>query len=315
MSPTIRDGAEARGAKPAVVIDGQNTTFDHQLEEKSAVPENAALEKMLAMLGDLSERMCRMESSQSRQVGRHRIGTFDSPLSGREGMDLRALEHTPSLKRSPNVSPVTYFGARRPVFAGNMVGPPAQGHDNHGGIPAPMPEVANMPAGMFPGMGGQAPMFYPQNQVHMGVPDGRQRNLALQPFDDEELAQFAQATEVDVRVKHFGREALNVVEPGKAASIVVTDTRRKEDHGSKKCYLCGATGHLKANCTKKTKTVDFVLTVQDVDDQTEAVSNWVLESGSGLHLVNDLSLLEDVTDCSHECFTAASDGKPLRITK
>ncbi|KAI9916681.1 hypothetical protein PsorP6_018241 [Peronosclerospora sorghi] len=124
----------------------------------------------------------------------------------------------------------------------------------------------------------------------------------------EELAQFAQATEVDVRVKHFGREALNVVEPGKAASIAVTDTRRKKDHGSKKCYLCGATGHLKANCTTKTKTVDFVLSVQDVDDHTESVSNWVLDSGSGRHLVNDLSLLEDVTDCSHECLTAASDG-------
>ena len=41
----------------------------------------------------------------------------------------------------------------------------------------------------------------------------------------------------------------------------------------------------------------------------------MLDSGSGSHLVNDLSLMEDVVDCNHECFTAASDGGPLRITK
>ena len=41
----------------------------------------------------------------------------------------------------------------------------------------------------------------------------------------------------------------------------------------------------------------------------------MLESGSGRHLVNDLSLLVDVVDCNHECFTAASDGGPPRITK
>ena len=31
-------------------------------------------------------------------------------------------------------------------------------------------------------------------------------------------------------------------------------------------------------------------------------------------MVNDLSLLEGAVDCKHECFTAAFDGVPLRIT-
>ena len=41
-------------------VDGQKKAIDHQLEEKSAVPAAAALDKMLVMLGDLSELMCRM---------------------------------------------------------------------------------------------------------------------------------------------------------------------------------------------------------------------------------------------------------------
>lgn len=51
MSPTDRVGGEAHGATRAVVADGQEVTNDHELEKKSAVPV-AALNKMLAMLGD-----------------------------------------------------------------------------------------------------------------------------------------------------------------------------------------------------------------------------------------------------------------------
>ena len=40
-----------RCATPTVVVDGQNTIIDQQMEEKSAVPASA-LDKMLAMLGD-----------------------------------------------------------------------------------------------------------------------------------------------------------------------------------------------------------------------------------------------------------------------
>ena len=85
------------------------------------------------------------------------------------------------------------------------------------------------------------------------------------------------------------------------------------------CCLCGGTGHLKTSCPKKTRrqqNADFVLTVRSMDEhKTHALTKWVLDSGSGRHLVNDLSLLEDVVDCNHECFTAASDGGTLKITK
>ena len=60
MSPTERVGGAARGATAAVVGDGQTKTVDHQLEEKSVVHAAAALDKMLVMLGDLSELICRM---------------------------------------------------------------------------------------------------------------------------------------------------------------------------------------------------------------------------------------------------------------
>lgn len=63
MRPTERVADPARGAERALADDGQVTTDVAMTEEKSAVPA-AALDKMLAMLGDLSKRLCRIESSQ-----------------------------------------------------------------------------------------------------------------------------------------------------------------------------------------------------------------------------------------------------------
>ena len=76
---------------------------------------------------------------------------------------------------------------------------------------------------------------------------------------------------------------------------------------------------MEASCPKKTRRkqdADFVLTVRSMDEhKTHSLNKGVLDSGSGRHLVNDLSLLEDVVDCNHECFTVASDGGTLKITK
>ena len=135
----------------------------------------------------------------------------------------------------------------------------------------------------------------------------------------EELEQFAQSTETDVRVKHFGRDVVNVVESTKDVKKVEPVNKRLGDQGQKRYYLCENMGHHKSSCprrSKKKQDAGFVLTVRDAnEDRTQDTTNWVLDSGSGRHLVNDLSLLEDVVDCNHECFTAASDGGPLRITK
>ncbi|CAI5703653.1 unnamed protein product [Peronospora effusa] len=44
-------------------------------------------------------------------------------------------------------------------------------------------------------------------------------------------------------------------------------------------------------------------------------NHWILDSGSSRHLVNDLSLLVNPSDCRNEFLTAATDGGVLRITK
>uniref|UniRef100_M4B3J8 Uncharacterized protein n=1 Tax=Hyaloperonospora arabidopsidis (strain Emoy2) TaxID=559515 RepID=M4B3J8_HYAAE len=60
-------GGEAYGATPAVVADGQEMTNDHELEEKSAVPM-MAFDKILPMLGDLSDSVCRMKPHSPHKV-------------------------------------------------------------------------------------------------------------------------------------------------------------------------------------------------------------------------------------------------------
>ena len=91
---------------------------------------------MLAMLSDLSERMCKMESAQLGQVGQQRSGTFDSILDGRGGMDLRAMEHIPPLNISPNVST---NGARRPAGgSGQRLGTAPGGPTKPGAVPGPV---------------------------------------------------------------------------------------------------------------------------------------------------------------------------------
>ena len=60
------DGA-GQEDKPAVAVDGHVMTGDNQLNEKSVVPATT-LNKILAMLGNLSDRMGTMESTQAEQV-------------------------------------------------------------------------------------------------------------------------------------------------------------------------------------------------------------------------------------------------------
>uniref|UniRef100_A0AAV1TB25 Uncharacterized protein n=1 Tax=Peronospora matthiolae TaxID=2874970 RepID=A0AAV1TB25_9STRA len=77
MSPIKRVGGAAEPAAHAVVVD------DHHLEEKSAAPAEA-IEKMLAMLGGLSERMNRMEVSQREQGDKNWQGSPESSIASRQ---------------------------------------------------------------------------------------------------------------------------------------------------------------------------------------------------------------------------------------
>ncbi|KAG3011343.1 hypothetical protein PC121_g15728 [Phytophthora cactorum] len=114
----------------------------------------------------------------------------------------------------------------------------------------------------------------------------------------EELAHFAQSTEIKLRGKKLGRDDVNDVHEGR------TDTR--------KCFKCGKPGRLKAACTSKktdwrdTGNADFVLTVDDSDTKDGV---WILDSGSSRHLVNNLALLEDPEDYESQC--VAADGGTL----
>ena len=69
----------------------------------------------------------------------------------------------------------------------------------------------------------------------------------------EELAQFTQSTETDVRVKHFGRDVVNVVESTKDVKKVEPVNKRLGDQGQKIYYLCGNTGHHKSSCPRRSK--------------------------------------------------------------
>ena len=177
-----------------MVVDGQVTTRDNQLEEKLAMPA-AALDKMFAMLGDLTDRMRRMESSQPVPGDHHyndssESSVFCSVLGSGGGMNLQALEHYPPPRRGPNVSPATHFGTRQPAIAeDHMVDTPARAGINYGMAQnnEPAHQAQADPAGVYPNVQTPGPMFYQHGQVPQDVLDGRQTKLALQPFDGKEL--------------------------------------------------------------------------------------------------------------------------------
>ena len=70
MSSTKSDEGAADHAAPVVVVDGQAMADNDHLEEKPAAPL-AAINILLVMPRDLSERMNRMEVSQREQSGRY----------------------------------------------------------------------------------------------------------------------------------------------------------------------------------------------------------------------------------------------------
>ena len=114
MSPSELDAREAAQAGPVVVTDCPNKAANSHFEEKLSAPVGS-MNKVLTMLGGLSERMNRVY--QKEQIVKGQKGSpkliFGSALGVGAGMSLQDLKRTPPPKKSPNVSPATYFGARR----------------------------------------------------------------------------------------------------------------------------------------------------------------------------------------------------------
>lgn len=82
-------------------------------------------------------------------------------------------------------------------------------------------------------------------------------------------------------------------------------------------YKCdGEVGHFRSRCPhsmKKTSSKNFTFAIRNGGGLQD--DHWILDSGSSRHLVNDLSLIVDPEDCHRKCFTAATDGGVLRVTK
>lgn len=96
----------------------------------------------------------------------------------------------------------------------------------------------------------------------------------------EELAQFEQSMEIEVRVKHFSKDVVNMVEPPKIPRKIVPVKKRSDDGDARRCYTCGEPGHIEISCPKKPKKSQDPDYVLGINDSIPSVScNWVLDSG------------------------------------
>ncbi|GMF45369.1 unnamed protein product [Phytophthora fragariaefolia] len=115
----------------------------------------------------------------------------------------------------------------------------------------------------------------------------------------EELAHFAQAWEIEAKKKNFGRELVGVInERG------IRETRR--------CNKCGKVGHLRAACPDKEEKMGPDLTLAVTEASIVPGKDWILDSGTSRHLVNDQSWLEEVVPHVDSC--TQPNGDPLSIT-
>ena len=147
----------------------------------------------------------------------------------------------------------------------------------------------------------------------------------------EDFAHFAQAIEMEARPgRFFGKEV--VAHMGES-------TPRRE---TRTCYGWGRMGHVTADCrsrrtsdknsSRRGKSGDNIvlaigegiskkgkrhakcnLTLAISNDRDEESDDWILDSESSRHLVNNASLLQGVRDCEHECHLA--DGETIKLSR
>lgn len=169
---------------------------------------------------------------------------------------------------------------------------------------------------------GGADNLVQDNIVHYADPSMRVSMLArlnLTRIDylrqAEELAHFAQSTEIELRGKHIGRDVVNTVHNERRDARKVRPDGRKDRQFVRKCYKCGKPGHIKAVCRESStdlRSTDEVYYTLAIGSSSVEEGYWILDSGSSRHLVNNMSVLEDPEDYVSEC--VAADGGRLRIT-
>ncbi|POM60765.1 LOW QUALITY PROTEIN: hypothetical protein PHPALM_30354, partial [Phytophthora palmivora] len=83
------------------------------------------------------------------------------------------------------------------------------------------------------------------------------------------------------------------------------------------CYACGEVGHIKPNCPNKSENQSSTTSnrvVLAVGTGTEAdTGSWVLDSGSSVHLVREVSMLKNAMECNQIC--RAANNTMVRVTK
>uniref|UniRef100_A0AAV1UNA8 CCHC-type domain-containing protein n=1 Tax=Peronospora matthiolae TaxID=2874970 RepID=A0AAV1UNA8_9STRA len=151
------------------------------------------------------------------------------------------------------------------------------------------------------------------------------------PVHAEKLAHYAQAIETEAFPgSFFGKEIV--------AHVDDSSTRKE----TRTCYVCGKVGHVKADCRSKRtgdlnggrrgrrngnlvlyviegkgnkgfRAVKIDLAMAIGDDGDTGADDWVLDSGSSRHLVNDATLSMDARDCKETCHLA--DGETVRLSR
>ena len=83
----------------------------------------------------------------------------------------------------------------------------------------------------------------------------------------EELAHYAQSTEIEMRGKNIGKDVVNTVDNRRRSYHKIQIYNRKYRRDVRTCYKCGNPGHLKIACPegsaeiRLTDDVDFVLAI------------------------------------------------------